>query len=67
MIFGFGVPWLKLLLKVSWSKALALGLIPFTIGNIVKIIAALAVIQVIRPFLGEFLGKPAPGEINEYS
>lgn len=67
MIFGFGVPWLKLLLKVSWSKALALGLMPFMIGNTVKIIAALAVIQVIRPFLGEFLGKPATGEINEYS
>ena len=57
VIFGFGVPWLKLLLKLTWGKALTLGLMPFVIGNIVKTIAALALIQVIRPFLLQILGN----------
>ncbi len=57
VIFGFGVPWLKLLLKLTWGTALTLGLMPFVIGNIVKTIAALALIQVIRPFFLQILGN----------
>lgn len=60
IIFGIGVPWLKLLLKLTWGKALALGLMPFVIGNIVKTIAALAIIQVIRPFLEQTFTNQSP-------
>ncbi len=49
VIYGIGVPWLKLVLKVTWEKALALGMIPFVPGIIVKIIAALVLIRIIRP------------------
>lgn len=55
ILFGIGVPWLKLVLKVTWDKALAFGLLPFIIGNIVKITSALALIQVLRPFLKQVI------------
>ena len=55
IIFGIGVPWLKLMLKLNWGKALTLGLLPFLIGNIVKTIAALVIIQVIRPLINQYM------------
>lgn len=55
ILFGIGVPWLKLVLKVTWDKALAFGLFPFIIGNIVKIIAAFSLIQVLRPSLKQII------------
>ena len=59
VLFGIGLPWLKLVLKVTWEKALALGLLPFLIGNIIKIVAALALIQLLRPFLKQFIPNPS--------
>lgn len=60
LIFTFGIAWLKLILKISWGKALILGLIPFIAGNAIKIVAALAVIQVIRPFFKQVISDSAP-------
>ena len=54
LIFGFGLSWLKLILRLTWGKALAFGLLPFIPGNAIKITAALAVMQMLRP-----LFKPA--------
>lgn len=51
VIYGIGVPGLKLALKVSWEKALALGFLPFTPGLIIKIVVALALIKTLRPLL----------------
>ena len=65
IIFGLGIPWLKLVLKLSWDKSLTLGLLPFLIGNFIKIIAALALIQVLRPLLKEFNVIPESGASDE--
>lgn len=51
IVFGMGVPWLKIILKVTWEKALALGLIPFMPGMVIKIIVGIALIQTLRPIL----------------
>lgn len=59
IIFGLGVPWLKLVSKLNWDNALAWGLIPYIPGNIVKIIVALALIQALRPLLKELIKKPS--------
>lgn len=59
IIFGIGVPWLKLALKLSWGKALALGLLPFTPGMIIKIIVALALIKTLRPLLKSVITNPS--------
>ena len=59
IIFGMGVPWLKLILKLTWGKALALGLLPFMPGIIIKIIVSLALIQTLRPFLKQVITNPS--------
>lgn len=59
IIFGTGIPGLKLICKVTWEKAFALGLIPFIPGNILKIIVAFALIRTLRPFLKQSITNPA--------
>ena len=39
-IYAIGVPWLKTVLGVGWSKAFALGLWPFLTGDLTKIVLA---------------------------
>ncbi len=54
MIFGsaivylLGVPWLKMVTGMAWSKALAVGLYPFLIGDALKIAAAIPVAKSLR-------------------
>lgn len=51
VLYGMGVPWLKFAVKTSCEKALAMGLLPFIPGLIIKIIVALALIKTLRPLL----------------
>ncbi len=51
IIFGVGVPWLKLLLRLPWEKALTFGLLPFIPGIIIKIIIALSLSHALGPLL----------------
>lgn len=39
-IYAVGVPWLMLVADVSLGKALVLGVLPFLIGDVIKIVAA---------------------------
>lgn len=55
IIFGMGIPWLKMILNVSWERALALGLLPFLPGNLIKIAAAFILIQIARPVLRQII------------
>jgi biotin transport system substrate-specific component len=40
VVYGAGVPWLKVVLNLSWSKALAVGMYPFLLGDSLKIATA---------------------------
>ena len=51
VIYGLGVPWLKLVLKVSWEQAAALGVLPLMPAMIIKIIVAMILIRILRPLL----------------
>ncbi len=62
IIFGLGVPWLKLVLKVTWDKALTFGLLPYIPGNSIKTVAALVLIQALRPLL--MIKKPSPRTVE---
>lgn len=43
LIYGFGVPWLKIQMGMTWKNAFLAGMVPFLIGDGIKIIAAMAV------------------------
>jgi biotin transport system substrate-specific component len=51
LFFATGVPWLKVFLKLTWDKSILLGLLPFVIGNIIKIIAAVILSRFLRAIL----------------
>ena len=51
VIYAIGVPWLMTLLGLSPGKALAVGMYPFILGDVVKIAAAYAIVKSVRPLL----------------
>jgi biotin transport system substrate-specific component len=51
IVYAIGVPWLKLAFSLSWQKAIAAGMIPFLIGDGLKIAAAAFLAKKIRPLI----------------
>jgi biotin transport system substrate-specific component len=51
IIYGLGFPWLKLVTGLSWKEAFAAGVIPFWIGDAIKIAAAFPVAKLLRPIV----------------
>ena len=51
VLYACGLSWLKYILNLSWSKALAVGVFPFLIGDAFKILAAAAMAKSLRPVL----------------
>ena len=51
ILYACGLSWLKYILGLSWSKALAVGMFPFLIGDAFKIVAAAAMAKSLRPVL----------------
>jgi biotin transport system substrate-specific component len=51
MIYGLGVPWLKMVTQMSWTKALMVGMIPFLIGDALKATVAILLARAVRPML----------------
>jgi biotin transport system substrate-specific component len=50
-IYSLGLPWLKVVTQMSWTKALAVGVVPFIIGDGIKASAALILARSVRPIL----------------
>jgi biotin transport system substrate-specific component len=55
-IYGLGVPWLKMVTQMSWSKSFMLGIIPFLIGDAVKASVAIILARAVRPILNRQRG-----------
>lgn len=51
IIYAFGVPWLKVITGMSLSKAIAAGMLPFLIGDMIKIAAAIPIARSLRPLI----------------
>ena len=51
IVYACGVPWLKLVTGMPFAKALMLGMVPFLIGDALKIAAAVPVVKALRPVL----------------
>ena len=51
LVYAIGVPWLKIAYAMSWAKALAAGMLPFLIGDTLKMIAAAFIAKSLTPVL----------------
>jgi biotin transport system substrate-specific component len=51
LFYVFGVPVLKWVTGMTWGKAITAGMIPFLIGDSLKVVAAIGLIQILRPVL----------------
>jgi biotin transport system substrate-specific component len=50
-IYVVGVPWLKMITRISWQKAWMIGVIPFLAGDAVKAVVILFLVRALRPIL----------------
>ncbi len=53
VIYAFGVSWLKIITGMSVSKAVAAGMLPFLVGDAIKIVAAVLIARALRPMVHE--------------
>jgi biotin transport system substrate-specific component len=51
IFYATGVPWLKMVTAMPWSKAVAAGMLPFLIGDALKLVATLSVYKAVRPMM----------------
>ena len=51
IVYAAGVPWLKIVTGMAWSKTFAVGMYPFIIGDILKITAGAFAAKIIRPII----------------
>ncbi len=51
VIYAFGVPWLKAVSQIPWSKAWLVGALPFLPGDAMKGAVALGLARSVRPIL----------------
>ncbi len=51
VLYSCGVPWLKMVTGMPLSKALAVGMVPFLLGDALKIAAAVPVVKALRPIV----------------
>jgi biotin transport system substrate-specific component len=54
-IYGLGVPWLKEVTQMSWTKTFMVGVIPFLIGDTIKAVVAVILAKSVRPILKQQL------------
>ena len=57
VVYAIGVPFLKVRLSLTWTKAFAAGMTPFLVGDSIKIIAALPLGRALRGRVKAFLDK----------
>ena len=62
VIYAVGVPFLKYNRSLSWAVAIQVGMLPFLIGDTIKLIVAVQLAQMFSPRINTFLGTPSPSE-----
>jgi biotin transport system substrate-specific component len=51
VLYACGVPWLKAVAGLSFEKAVAVGVLPFLVGDALKIAAAALIARAVRPIM----------------
>ncbi len=64
-IYALGVPWLKIVTKMSWNRALIVGMVPFMAGDALKASAALFLARAVRPILSRQAQSFAPAGVQK--
>ncbi len=59
VVYAIGVPWLKMITNMSWKKSIAVGMLPFIIGDGLKLVAAAIIARVLRPIIAVEKDIPA--------
>lgn len=54
VIYALGASWLKFSTGMTWSKSLAVGMLPFLLGDALKIAAAIVVAKTARPMIRQY-------------
>ena len=54
-IYSLGIPYLKIVTKMTWPKTFMVGMVPFIIGDAIKASAALILARAVRPILNRQL------------
>ncbi|MCF7929285.1 MAG: biotin transporter BioY [Spirochaetales bacterium] len=57
IIYAGGAPWLKMQLGLDWSKALAIGVLPFLPADIIKAAAAAGIARAAAGLIPSHMGK----------
>ena len=65
LTYLIGLPWLKIYLSTSWAKALTVGLVPFLIGDAVKILVAAGAAKALYPEMMKLSVKLSEREKEE--
>jgi len=55
VIYTLGVSWLKIATDMTLAKSFAVGALPFLLGDVIKIAAAVSIAKVLRPTIAERL------------
>jgi len=51
IVYAAGVPWLKFATAMPLEKAFAVGMYPFLIGDLLKIVAGVYCVKILRPLI----------------
>jgi biotin transport system substrate-specific component len=51
VIYAIGVPWLKVVTSMTFEKSIAVGMYPFIVGDLLKIVAAAFIAKTLRPLV----------------
>jgi biotin transport system substrate-specific component len=51
VVYCVGVPWLKMITKMSWNKAWMVGMLPFLLGDALKAVVAIVLARAVKPIL----------------
>ncbi len=59
-IYALGVPWLKMVTGMSWSKALLAGMLPFLFGDALKAATAVVLARSLNPLVSRRMSPVGP-------
>ena len=65
VLYACGIAWLKVLTGMTVAKALAVGMVPFLIGDALKIAAAAAIAKALRPIIRVPGSQESKTELNQ--